>query len=88
MWLSEPNEYASQHRMTIKEASRFRCTAEHLVARKDGGGDRGANIVAACFFCNRRRHARAKSLSPERYGALVSQRVLAGRWHGVRMLSK
>lgn len=30
----------------------FRCTAEHRVARSDGGTDSPDNIVAACMLCN------------------------------------
>lgn len=30
----------------------FRCTAEHLVRKADGGSNRRANIVAACIDCN------------------------------------
>lgn len=88
MWLSEPGQYSAQYNLGIREASLFQCTAEHLLAREDGGGDESANIVAACQFCNRRRHARAKPLCPERYKALVTQRVLGRRWQGARVLRK
>ncbi|MGY5808447.1 HNH endonuclease [Rhizobium sp. LEGMi198b] len=30
----------------------FRCTAEHCIARSDGGTDAPDNIVAACMLCN------------------------------------
>lgn len=32
------------------------CTAEHLVARQDGGRDDPGNIAAACWYCNTSRH--------------------------------
>ena len=43
------------------------CTAEHLVARQDGGEDSAENVVAACHYCNRRRHARPHPLSAAEY---------------------
>ena len=88
MWLSDPGEYSAKYGLTIREAARFQRTAEHLLARKDGGGDESKNIVAACRFCNHGRHARAKPLSPERYQALVRRRLKARRWHGARLLSR
>jgi 5-methylcytosine-specific restriction endonuclease McrA len=60
---------------------RYLCTAEHLIARCDGGADTEANIVAACWFCNTRRHRRTKSLAPEGYRTHVRRRLVAGRWH-------
>ena len=82
MWLGDCREFATQYALTMGEARRLRCTAEHLKARKDGGPDAAANIVAACDFCNRSRHRRAKPLPPDRFEVLVRQRVRAGRWHG------
>ncbi|WP_254782667.1 HNH endonuclease, partial [Lysobacter sp. yr284] len=32
-----------------------RCTAEHLIARHEGGRNRRENIAAACWLCNQRR---------------------------------
>ena len=57
------------------------CTAEHLLARCDGGSDSPRNIVAACRHCNSRRHARARPLSAELFKAHVKKRVAAGKWH-------
>ena len=59
----------------------LRCTAEHLVARCDGGGDSEENIVAACAHCNSLRHRRAVSLASEPFKDLVRRRMAAGRWH-------
>lgn len=88
IWLRDPGQYSVQYKLRTGEISLFQCTAEHLLARRDGGGDESANIVAACHFCNRNRHARTKPLCPERYKALVSRRVLVRRWQGARMLTK
>lgn len=60
---------------------RLQCTAEHLHARCDGGDHSSVNIVAACRHCNQTRHRRQHPPTPERYAALVQQRVRAGRWH-------
>jgi hypothetical protein len=56
MWLTHPERFASRHGLSEREAWRFKCTAEHLVARCDGGSDSQTNIVAACRFCNATRH--------------------------------
>ncbi|WP_370315223.1 HNH endonuclease signature motif containing protein [Roseivivax marinus] len=58
----------------------LRCTAEHLQARSDGGKDTFDNIVAACWFCNTRRHNQKVPLEPEAYRQHVRRRMSAGRW--------
>lgn len=40
-------------------------TAEHLVARMDGGNDTPANIVAACRRCNAARHQEDQTDAPD-----------------------
>lgn len=60
--------------------SSLRCTAEHLVARSEGGGAGTSNIVAACWHCNRTRHKRKRPPEPERYRADVRRRVERGAW--------
>lgn len=81
MWLSEIQEYSSRHRLSLAQARGFQCTAEHLLARCDGGGDARTNIVAACLTCNKRRHARKKSMTVQAYCNHVRSRVCQGRWH-------
>lgn len=88
MWLRDSHKYAARYGLTRKQATLFQCTAEHLLPRKDGGGNATPNIVAACRFCNQRRHTRSKALSPERYKALVSRRLQKRRWQGPQVLSK
>ena len=58
------------------------CTAEHLQARQDGGRDLADNIVAACKWCNSRRHMRPKPLDPVAYKNHVQQRLRQGKWAG------
>lgn len=88
MWLSDQGPYAAKYELRLREASRFRCTTEHLLARKDGGRNTSSNIVAACHFFNRKRHARGQPLGPGGYMVFVQRRVLSGRWHGARFLAR
>lgn len=57
-------------------------TAEHLVARMDGGRDTRANIVAACRQCNASRHALFSDSAPdpETFQSLVLIAREAGLW--------
>jgi 5-methylcytosine-specific restriction endonuclease McrA len=81
MWDGEPAAFARQHRISQRAARLLQCTAEHLVARKDGGRNCTANIAAACVTCNRRRHQRKKALPPADYQTYVARRLRAGKWH-------
>ena len=58
----------------------LQCTAEHLIARCDGGSNDPDNIVAACRFCNMTRHRSKRPKSPKSYLAFVRRRMVAGRW--------
>jgi len=55
-------------------------TAEHLVARMDGGKDTRQNIVAACRRCNEMRHAlfHGAAPDPETYQGFVLLLSAAG----------
>jgi len=57
-------------------------TAEHLVARMDGGKNTRTNIAAACRRCNADRHALfpAGAPAPETYQAFVLLMRAAGLW--------
>jgi 5-methylcytosine-specific restriction endonuclease McrA len=60
-----------------------RCTAEHLISQCEGGTNSEKNIVAACQWCNSKRHAHRphSAPAPEKYRAEV-QRAMARRlWH-------
>ena len=80
-WLSNPQAFSHQYKITLKQARLFQCTAEHLTARQDGGKDDRSNIVAACHFCNQGRHKRKKPLDPVTYKDYVTNRVVKGRWN-------
>ena len=80
MWHSRPIRFANRHSLSEAQVRWMRCTAEHLLARCDGGGDNPGNIVAACAFCNARRHWTPSPLSAEDYRRYVASRMRSGRW--------
>lgn len=80
MWLVSPTELPSGSRSEAALA-KLRCTAEHLVAKCDGGKDAASNIVAACARCNHTRHRIAESPEPAAYLRLVAKQVAQGSWH-------
>ena len=80
MWQKDLAAFAAAHQISTKKARFLQCTAEHLQPQSSGGKHTGDNIVAACFFCNNKRHARAKAPTPTVYKKFVQQRVLSGRW--------
>lgn len=82
MWLDDAVRFAAQHHLSVRQARWFQATAEHLVARCDGGRDAG-NIAAACRWCNWMRHRqRAPSLAPTpaAFRRRVMHRLAQGRW--------
>lgn len=85
MWSEDPHEFALKHKITLSQAKRFQCTGEHLKAHKDGGTAAQSNIVAACLFCNRKRHQRKTPPPPDQYKKLIEKRMSHGRWHEVRL---
>lgn len=80
MWLNHPDELKPHYSLSGKQSKQLQCTGEHLVPFKDGGSCSGSNIVAACLFCNRKRHARKKELTLERFKSLVERRISKGGW--------
>lgn len=77
MWQSSPNELG----LRARAAAQFRCTAEHLVAKQEGGRDAADNIVAAHATCNHRRHnRRGPAPSPDVYRGWIERRMAAGKW--------
>ena len=87
MWNKQPTELTAKYRITEGEASRLRCTAEHLVAKQDGGTDSKDNIVAACQFCNWTRHSIPSQPNPTNYRKRVGRRIRAGKWHPRNVLN-
>jgi 5-methylcytosine-specific restriction endonuclease McrA len=80
MWLKSPAELPINP-PSLKAARHVRCTAEHLIARRDGGADVPANIAAACARCNHTRHKRKSPPQPDSFAEEVKKRVAKGRWH-------
>lgn len=87
MWQDSPEFFAKLHALTLKQARHFQCTAEHLVARQDGGKDTSSNIAAACIRCNQLRHKRKTILQPDQYLQHVQKCLNKGRWHVVPRLA-
>lgn len=81
MWLVSPDELKPQLDVNKDIATRLQCTGEHLLARCDGGDTSRQNIVAACRFCNSKRHSGKKVLDPGAYRQRVTERMRAGKWH-------
>lgn len=71
------------HGLSAAQANHLRSTAEHVVARHDGGHDTPANIVAACKYCNCHRHVGQDALPATVFAAKVRQRLGRERWHGI-----
>ena len=76
MWLVSPSELGLRRSAALVR----QCTAEHLLARKDGGRNTRENIAAACWLCNQRRHRRRCPPSPVAYREMVCRLIAKGRW--------
>ena len=81
-WLTTPDELPGA-RQPVAGAGLLKCTAEHLLARVDGGLDTSENVVAACGRCNWTRHKRKRPPPPppQAYRAEVARRTMRGTWH-------
>ncbi|WP_084612094.1 HNH endonuclease [Ferriphaselus amnicola] len=81
MWQGDSSkQYAQAYGLSLTAAQKFQCTAEHLLARQDGGTDYADNIVAACRYCNQKRHKRKMPAEPSSFRQLVQNRVRRGKW--------
>ena len=82
MWMDDGSSFARMYRLSVQQAALLQCTAEHLVARQDGGKDSADNIVAACLRCNRMRHQGWKTALPaERFVKHVRRMLSRKVWH-------
>jgi len=84
MWLDDEADVLVEYLgLKIRHVPWLRCTAEHLVAKIDGGTDAAENIAAACHFCNSRRHRQRQGHAPSAasYRARVAQCMAQGHWH-------
>jgi len=80
MWVEKLEDFANQFKITKRQARFYQCTAEHLLARQDGGKDSLNNIAAACKYCNQQRHRSKPPLPPEKYQRYVQKKVVQNRW--------
>lgn len=87
MWSDDPEAFAKKYKITTKQAKPFQCTAEHLLARQDGGKDHASNIVAACHYCNQKRHKCKSPKDPISYKQYVTNRLEKGKWN-LSMMNK
>jgi hypothetical protein len=81
MWLGNSEEFTGNYGIRESQAKRFQCTAEHLLARQDGGTDDRENIVAACLYCNSTRHYASEALPHNEYREHVASLVQSQKWH-------
>lgn len=81
MWLRAPEELMARFGISRGEAKALALTAEHLIAKSEGGRHTSDNIVAACALCNHTRHKRKIPPAPEVFQAEVRRRVAKGKWH-------
>ena len=72
MWSKNPMQFAELHGLREEDAGHFQCTAEHVVARRDGGIEH-RNIVAACRYCNITRHEADEPLAADLYRETVQR---------------
>lgn len=80
--------FAATFHLSTRQARHLRCTAEHLHARVDGGGDSQSNIVAACQFCNVQRHRRKAARDAARHKGHVDRLMARKRWHAAWVFEK
>ena len=85
MWANNPSGFASQYKISLGQTKSLQCTAEHLIAHHQGGSTTRKNIVAACLFCNSKRHARKEAPSPKDYKKFVKSRLSQVKWHGLKL---
>lgn len=91
MWLDDDAEALGDYLgVKPRPLALLQCTAEHVLARCEGGSDAKSNIVAACLFCNMRRHQHRHAHAPdvESYRVHVSKRMAKGRWHPILPMLK
>jgi hypothetical protein len=79
MWLNDAASFARRLGLKPSTVRHLQATAEHLIARCDGGKG-GPNIVAAHALCNMRRHQRKEPLSAEQFQKRVRSRMLRQKW--------
>lgn len=85
MWEDSPDLFTNRYGLEGPRVRWLQATAEHLLARSEGGADHAGNVVAACSYCNSHRHRCPRPLPPADFASFVRQRLAAGKWHGLRL---
>lgn len=80
MWLGDHSTFTKIHSITSRQAKSFQCTAEHLIAKQDGGRNIKSNIVAACLKCNLHRHKAKNPMAPTEFKLHVTKLIEKGHW--------
>lgn len=88
MWMDDDLGFCQRYSLTKAQAVSFRCTAEHIVAKCEGGKDSATNIAAACAWCNKLRHARKQAMQPTQFRNHVARRIRRGGWHGLNVVAR
>nr|WP_315597660.1 HNH endonuclease [uncultured Cupriavidus sp.] len=88
MWEQSVEAFAATFHLSTRQARHLQCTAEHLHARVDGGGDSQRNIVAACQFCNAQRHRRKAARDAVHHKGHVERRMARKQWHASWVFEK
>ena len=81
LWLDDRESFRARFALPSGAVDARRCTAEHLLARCDGGTNASNNIVAACHTCNVGRHHRRVAHDPAHHRDYVRRRIAQGLWH-------
>ena len=87
MWIKNQKQFASIHSLSLDNASKLQCTAEHLVAQCDGGKNHKNNIVAACKHCNNSRHIMNPAPAPIPYKEIVERSVADNQWFDLEIIN-
>lgn len=89
MWHSANQSKFSQiYNLSDMHTWWLQCTAEHLIAKSDGGGNERSNIAAACRYCNEKRHQYRNPPTSKEYKKLVTGRIAKGKWFPESLLSR
>ena len=80
MWAGDPTLFIQRFWLTARQAKLVQCTAEHLQAQCAGGQHTKANIAAACWHCNQKRHRTTKPLEPAEFQKRALHSVRKGGW--------
>ena len=82
MWQDCPERFVRQYGLRGARVHWLQATAEHMYARCRDGADQPGNIVAACRYCNSRRHRTPYPLPLGDYARKAKQRLTAGKSPG------